>query len=118
MVPKAGECENLLVPVCPAPTHKAYSSIRMEPVFMILGLSAATAAVFALDDRVPVQKVTDEELRARLFAVNKSSNDNMRAPTARRAAGSSIPNRNSAPRPCLARRLQNSGARQEISRES
>ena len=68
MVPKAGECENLLVPVCPAPTHKAYGSIRMEPVFMILGQSAAPAAVFALDNRVPVQKVTDEKLRARLLA--------------------------------------------------
>src|SRR6266566_8425004 len=45
IVPKAAECENLLVPICLSATHIAYGSIRMEPVFMILGQSAATAAV-------------------------------------------------------------------------
>ena len=44
IVPKAGECTNLLVPVCLASSHIAYGSIRMEPVFLILGQSAATAA--------------------------------------------------------------------------
>jgi hypothetical protein len=68
IVPKAGECENLLVPVCLSATHIAYGSIRMEPVFMILGQSAATAAALALDDKSPVQKVPYETLRARLLA--------------------------------------------------
>jgi hypothetical protein len=68
IVPKAGECENLLVPVCLSATHIAYGSIRMEPVFMILGQSAATAACIAIDDRVPVQKVGYGKLRARLLA--------------------------------------------------
>jgi len=68
IVPKAGECENLLVPICLSATHIAYGSIRMEPVFMILGESAATAAALALDGKVPVQRVNYEKLRARLLA--------------------------------------------------
>ncbi len=68
IVPKATECENLLVPICLSATHIAYGSIRMEPVFMILGESAATAASLALDTKVPVQKVKYEKLRARLLA--------------------------------------------------
>ena len=68
MVPKASECENLLVPICLSATHIAYGSIRMEPVFMILGESAATAAALALDQRVSVQKLDYERLRTRLLA--------------------------------------------------
>jgi hypothetical protein len=68
IVPKAAECENLLVPVCLSATHIAYGSIRMEPVFMILGQSASTAAVLALESKSSVQKVRYETLRARLLA--------------------------------------------------
>lgn len=68
IVPKATECENLFEPVCLSASHIAYGSIRMEPVFMILGQSAATAASMAIDDRVPVQNVSYEKLRARLLA--------------------------------------------------
>ena len=68
IVPKARECENLFVPVCLAASHIAYGSIRMEPVFMILGQSAATAAALALDANLPVQKVPYATLRARLIA--------------------------------------------------
>jgi hypothetical protein len=68
LVPKRAECENLFVPVCLAASHIAYGSIRMEPVFMILGQSAATAASLALADRVPVQQVDYPRLRARLLA--------------------------------------------------
>ncbi len=67
IVPKAGECANLLVPVCVSSSHIAYGSIRMEPVFMILGQSAATAASMAIDKQIPVQKVSYPELRARLL---------------------------------------------------
>jgi hypothetical protein len=57
LVPKKGECENLLVPVCVSSSHIAFGSIRMEPVFMILGQSAAAAAGLAIDAEVPVQDV-------------------------------------------------------------
>ena len=68
IVPKAGECANLLVPICLSATHIAYGSIRMEPVFMILGQSAATATVLAMDGKSSVQEVPYESLRARLLA--------------------------------------------------
>ena len=68
VVPKASECTNLLVPVCVSSSHIAYGSIRMEPVFMILGQSAATAAVFAIEDDINVQDVDYLKLRARLLA--------------------------------------------------
>jgi FAD dependent oxidoreductase len=68
IIPKAGECGNLLVPICLSATHIAYGSIRMEPVFMILGQSAATAAVLCMDAGVPVQKLTYSTLRKRLEA--------------------------------------------------
>jgi hypothetical protein len=68
IVPKAYECTNLLVPVCVSSSHIAYGSIRMEPVFMILGQSAATAAVFAIDDNINVRDVDYNKLRARLLA--------------------------------------------------
>jgi len=67
LCPKKGECENLLVPVCVSSSHIAFGTIRMEPVFMILGQSAATAAVQAIDNRCAVQNVDYAQLRARLL---------------------------------------------------
>ncbi len=67
IVPKKSECENLLVPVCVSSSHIAFGSIRMEPVFMILGQSAATAASFAIDDDVAVQDVKYDKLKKRLI---------------------------------------------------
>ena len=66
IVPKRGQVKNLLVPVCLSSSHIAYGSIRMEPVFMILGQSAATAAVMAIDKGLAVQDVSYAELKARL----------------------------------------------------
>ncbi len=57
IVPQQDECANLLVPVCLSATHVAYGSIRMEPVFMILGQSAGTAASIAIEQKAPVQDV-------------------------------------------------------------
>jgi len=67
LVPKKGECPNLFVPVCLSSSHIAYGSIRMEPVFMILGQSSATAAVIAIDDNVDVQAVSYDKLKARML---------------------------------------------------
>jgi hypothetical protein len=66
LVPKKEECENLLVPVCVSSSHIAFGSIRMEPVFMILGQSAATAAVLAIDENIPVQDLDYDQLKAQL----------------------------------------------------
>ncbi len=68
ITPKKTECENLLVPVCLSASHIAYGSIRMEPVFMILGQSAADAATLAIDRGVALQDVPYNELKAKLDA--------------------------------------------------
>lgn len=68
IIPRKRECENLLVPVCLSSSHIAYGSIRMEPVFMVLGQSAATAASLAIDAGQAVQDVAYEELKERLLA--------------------------------------------------
>ncbi len=67
IVPKRGEVENLLVPWAVSSSHIAFGSIRMEPVFMILGQSSATAAAIAIDDGVSVQEVDYAKLRERLL---------------------------------------------------
>lgn len=68
IVPKENECTNLLVPVSLSASHIAFGSIRMEPVFMILGQSAGTAASMAIEEKVPVQKVDYLKLKKRLLA--------------------------------------------------
>lgn len=66
LIPKNTECGNLLVPVCLSATHIAFGSIRMEPVFMVLAQSSATAAVMAIDAGVDVQKVDVAGLQQQL----------------------------------------------------
>jgi hypothetical protein len=63
IVPKSAECGNLLVPVCLSASHIAYGSIRMEPVFMMLGQSAAVAAGLAIDGKTNVQKIDVKKLQ-------------------------------------------------------
>ena len=67
LVPKKEECTNLIVPVCVSSTHIAFGSIRMEPVFMVLGQSAATAAALAIDANVNVQEVPYPNLKEQLL---------------------------------------------------
>jgi hypothetical protein len=67
IVPKEDDCQNLLVPVCLSASHIAFGSIRMEPVFMVLGQSAATAASLAIDDRLAIQQVDYQKLRKQLL---------------------------------------------------
>ncbi|HVA48851.1 MAG TPA: FAD-dependent oxidoreductase [Pirellulales bacterium] len=76
IVPKKEQCENLLVPVCLSASHIAYGSIRMEPVFMVLGQSAATAACQAIDGEAAVQDIAVQDidlkrLEERLLADNQ-----------------------------------------------
>lgn len=68
LVPKRGECANLLVPVCLSASHIAFGSIRMEPVFFALGQAAATAAALAVEGGTGVQDVDYAALRRRLVA--------------------------------------------------
>ena len=68
LVPKKGQADNLLVPVCLSSSHIAYGSIRMEPVFMILSQSAATAAVLSIEKSTSVQDLPYPDLQSRLTA--------------------------------------------------
>jgi len=68
ILPKRDQCTNLLVPVCLSASHIAFGSIRMEPVFMVLGQSAATAAVQAIESEAAIQELDYHELRKRLLA--------------------------------------------------
>jgi hypothetical protein len=67
LMPKKSEASNLIVPVCVSSSHIAYGSIRMEPVFMILGQAAATAGSLAIEQGVAVQDVDYAALRAQLL---------------------------------------------------
>ena len=67
LVPRAAECRNLLVPVCLSATHVAYTSIRMEPVYMVLGQAAGAAAALALTGDRAVQEVPYPQLRELLL---------------------------------------------------
>ena len=71
LVPKIGECDNLLVPVALSCTHVAISSIRVEPTWMILGQSAGIAAALVLRENVAVQALSYPSLRERLLAAGQ-----------------------------------------------
>ncbi len=74
IVPKQDECTNLLVPVCLSATHIAFGSIRMEPVFMVLGQSAAVAASIAIDKGIALQEVQYQDLRKKLLSMGQRLN--------------------------------------------
>jgi len=66
IVPKQKEAANLFVPVCLSASHIAYGSIRMEPVFMVLGQSSAVAACQVIDKKIAVQQVNVKEVQSLL----------------------------------------------------
>lgn len=72
IVPKTGECKNLLVPWSLSSSHMAFGSIRMEPVFMALSQSAAIAASLAIDKDIAVQDVAYSDLRPLLTAASQA----------------------------------------------
>lgn len=67
IIPKKEEATNLFVPVCLSASHIAFGSIRMEPVFMVLGQSAAIAASLAIDNSTDVQDLSYDKLRLALI---------------------------------------------------
>lgn len=67
ILPKKEECTNLLVPVCVSASHIAFGSIRMEPVFMILGQSAVVAACLAIENKMAIQDISYEMLKKKLL---------------------------------------------------
>ncbi|GAB3712437.1 FAD-dependent oxidoreductase [Spirosoma flavus] len=71
LIPKRGSIQNLLVPVCLSASHIAYGSIRMEPVFMVLGQSSAQAACLAIDSKKAVQDIDVLKLQQLIKAQNK-----------------------------------------------
>lgn len=66
ITPKREQAENLLVPVCLSATHAAYSSVRMEPQYMIIGQAAGVAAALAVRAHSAVQDVSIPELQKKL----------------------------------------------------
>lgn len=71
LMPKKSEVENLVVPVCLSSSHIAFGSIRMEPVFMILGESAVTVASVAIKNNSSVQDVTYAEVKPMLLSAGQ-----------------------------------------------
>lgn len=71
ITPKKTECSNLLVPVCLSASHIAFGSLRMEPVFMILGQSAAIAASQAIEDNKSIQDIDYPKLLETLLAYDQ-----------------------------------------------
>jgi hypothetical protein len=71
ITPKQSECTNLLVPVCVSASHIAMTSIRMEPVWMILGESAGVAAAMAVAGNTPVQQIDCNKLKDKLIALSQ-----------------------------------------------
>lgn len=71
IVPKKEECSNLLAPVCLSATHIAFGSIRMEPVFMVLGQSASVIACMAIEKDKAVQDIPYTELKTQLLELGQ-----------------------------------------------
>lgn len=66
LLPKRSEAVNLLVAVCPSASHVAYSTVLMEPVFMMLGHACGLAAALSLDRRVGLHDLPVDRLQAKL----------------------------------------------------
>ncbi len=71
IIPKVEKCTNLLIPVCLGTSHTAFDSIRMEPVFMVLRQSAATAASIAIKNKKILHKIDYNELKEQLLKDNQ-----------------------------------------------
>tara|TARA_S200000501_G_scaffold358829_1_gene384035 strand:- start:49 stop:1332 length:1284 start_codon:yes stop_codon:yes gene_type:complete len=63
IIPNKNECENLIIPVCLSASHIAFGSIRMEPVFMVLGQSSAIIASLVIEKKISVQDLNYNKLK-------------------------------------------------------
>lgn len=68
LLPRYGECDNLIVPVCVSASYVAFSSVRMEPQYMILGHAAGVAAALAVAEGIAVRRVDPAALQRALVA--------------------------------------------------
>jgi hypothetical protein len=66
LLPKESQADNLLVPVCFSASHVTYSTLRMEPQYMMIGQAGGIAAKLAIAGKVPVQAIDRSELREKL----------------------------------------------------
>ena len=66
IIPQKSDCENLLVPLCMSASHIAYSSIRMEATYMVMGEAAGVAAALAVKNNKAVQDINRTELTTML----------------------------------------------------
>ncbi|HZN10333.1 MAG TPA: FAD-dependent oxidoreductase, partial [Blastocatellia bacterium] len=66
LLPKKTQATNLLVPVCFSASHVTYSTLRMEPQYMIIGQAAGVTAKMAIEKKAAVQDVDPRELSAKL----------------------------------------------------
>ena len=71
IVPRKEECANLLVPICLSASHIAFGSIRMEPVFMVLGQSSGVIASLAIEEDKAVQELAYTRLREKLIKLEQ-----------------------------------------------
>src|SRR5206468_5665919 len=89
--PRAGECNNLLVPCCLSASHASYGCVRMEPVFMMLGHAAGAAASLAIEKQVAVQNVPYPALRDRLLTDRQILETKSRSAARAKLAAASSP---------------------------
>ena len=68
LLPKKEQCSNLIVTICISASHSAYGSIRMEPVYMMLGQSAGTVAALAIEKNIGINELPYDEVKTRLLA--------------------------------------------------
>ena len=66
LLPKKTQVDNLLVPVCLSASHVAYSSVRMEPQYMIIGQAAGVVASLAIEKHSAVQDISIPALQEKL----------------------------------------------------
>ena len=66
LLPRRDDCTNLVVPVCISASHVAFSSVRMEPQYQMLGHAAGLAAAMTSARDAPAHDIDVAALQQRL----------------------------------------------------